>query len=125
MLQSVSRLLTRASRILFWPGVVLVVWGELRPRPLPVAALIWDKAEHFTAYFGLAAMATMVLRRGRRLVWALFGVIALGAVLEVLQTFTGRDAEGLDVLANTIGVLSGFGVAALLLALVAREGGGD
>jgi VanZ family protein len=124
MLRRISQILQRASRLLFWPGVVLVVWGELRSRPLEAAAHLWDKSLHFTAYFGLAAMATMVLERGRRLAWALLGIVALGGVLEILQALTGRDAEWSDMLANSLGALSGLGVAAALLALVAR-GDGD
>jgi VanZ family protein len=123
MLRRVSHFLTVASRYLFWPGVILIAWGELRSRPLEAAAHLWDKSLHFTAYFGLAAMAAMVLESGRRLVWAILGVVALGGALEILQGLTGRDAEWSDMLANTLGALSGCGVAMALLALVARRGG--
>ena len=47
------------SHWLFWPGVVLIVWGELTPNPPNLGGIFgWDKLEHFTAYFGLAGMAT-------------------------------------------------------------------
>ncbi len=120
MLRPVSHLLVHASRILFWPSVALIVWGELRPVPPETEIHLWDKALHFTAYFGLAAMATMVLQTGPRLAWAVLGVIALGGVLEILQLLTGRDAEWADMLANALGALSGLGVALGLLALVGR-----
>jgi hypothetical protein len=42
--------------------VLLIGWGELTPHPPNLGGLFgWDKLEHFTAYFGLASMATMVL----------------------------------------------------------------
>ena len=56
------KLLQNLSLWLFWPGLALIVWGELTPHPPDLSSILaWDKAQHFTAYFGLAAMATMVL----------------------------------------------------------------
>jgi len=47
---------------LFWPGLLLIVWGEHTPHPPDLGELFgWDKLEHFTVYFGLASMATMVI----------------------------------------------------------------
>jgi hypothetical protein len=49
----------RAGAWLFWPALAVVAWGELTPHPpaLP-GPLLWDKAQHFTAYFGLSLLAT-------------------------------------------------------------------
>ena len=46
------------SRWLFWPALAVVAWGELTPRPpaLPGPVGMWDKLDHFTAYFGLFCM---------------------------------------------------------------------
>jgi VanZ family protein len=109
--------------ILFWPGVAVIAWGELTPHPPQEAQLIWDKAEHFTAYFGLAAMATLVLRRGRRLVLALAGILLLAGLLELLQAYTGRDPEWSDMLANSLGWLAGWAAGLALLALPGLVGG--
>jgi len=104
---------------LFWPGVVLIVWWELTPHPPDMSEVLgWDKAQHFTAYFGLASMATMVRGLRPRLVPAIVGVILLGGVLEIAQAYTGRDADLLDFVANTIGALTGTLVAASLLLLL-------
>ena len=93
---------------LFWPGAVLIIWGELIPHPPDLSGLLpWDKAQHFTAYFGLAAMATMAVGLNRRLAWAIFGVVLLGAALEILQGYTGRDPDIFDFVANTLGALTG------------------
>jgi VanZ family protein len=104
---------------LFWPGVALIAWGELTPHPPDLQGILgWDKAEHFTAYFGLSAMATLVLGLRPRLVAAILGVILLGGALEILQMFTGRDAELLDFVANTLGALTGTAVGAAFLFLL-------
>jgi VanZ family protein len=105
---------------LFWPGVALIAWGELTPHPpeLPGGILSWDKADHFIAYFGLSVMATLVLGLRPRLVSAILGVILLSGALEILQAFTGRDAELLDFVANTLGALTGTAVGAAFLFLL-------
>jgi VanZ family protein len=121
------KLLRLLSLWLFWPGVALVVWGELTPSPPHLSGILdWDKLDHFTAYFGLAAMATMVTGLRPRLVWLIGGLILFGAALELAQALTGRDAEILDFVANSLGALSGTLAAATILllfrdrALVAR-----
>jgi len=49
--------------------------------------------------------------------WAL-GLVLMGGALEIIQGFTGRDADIFDELANTIGVLSGLGVGWLGISLL-------
>lgn len=106
---------------LFWPGVLLIVWGELTPNPPDLSAVLgWDKAQHFIAYFGLAAMATTVIGLSRRLLWAIGGIILLGGMLEILQGYTGRDPDIFDVIANSIGACCGT-LTALLVQLVLKR----
>lgn len=103
---------------LFWPSVALIAWGELTPHPPHLdGPLDWDKADHFIAYFGLAGMATMILGLRPRLAWAIAGVILLSGALELLQAYTGRDAEILDFAANSLGALSGTLIAVTILLL--------
>ena len=104
----ILKTLRLSSQWLFWPGVALIIWGELTPRPPDLSGfLAWDKAEHFTAYFGLASMLTMILGLRPRLALAIGGVILLGGALEILQGYTGRDPDIFDFVANSIGALSG------------------
>jgi VanZ family protein len=70
--------------------------------------VIWDKLEHFTAYFGLAGIATVALGRLRHAVWAAAGLAAFGGILEIVQSFVGRDAEWGDEFANIIGACAGL-----------------
>jgi VanZ family protein len=114
-------ILHRLAAWLFWPGLALVVWGELTPTPPPLAQDFWDKGEHFIAYFGLAAMATLVIGRRPALAWAIAGIIALGGALEIIQGMVGRDASMGDFIANTLGALTGLCVALVVIWLGGRK----
>jgi VanZ family protein len=104
---------------LFWPGVVLIAWGELTPNPPDLGGIfVWDKMEHFIAYFGLASMATLVTGFRPRLAGAILGIILFGGALEILQGYTGRDPDILDFAANSIGAFAGLVVGALFLWLL-------
>ena len=105
----------RAAFWLLWPAAALVIWGELAPAPELPSIGLWDKLEHFTAYFGLALMSVLGWS-GRRAPRIFFSVILLGGVLEILQAHVGRDAEWGDMLANTLGALTGTLLALGLLA---------
>jgi VanZ family protein len=80
------------------------------PIPQDLEIKVWDKALHFTAYFGLAAMTTIAVRADRRALWWAVGLIALGGALEIIQGMTGRDADIFDELTNTLGVLTGLAI---------------
>jgi VanZ family protein len=103
---------------LFVPAVAVVTWGELTPRPpsLP-GPWVWDKLDHFTAYFGLALLASLGWGLRRSLYWVFLGVLAIGGGLEGLQSLVGRDAEWLDMLANALGAAAGMAVAITYLAI--------
>jgi VanZ family protein len=102
-----THVLRRVFAWAFWPAVAVVVWGELTPSPPREVEVIWDKAQHFIAYFGLALLATLVLRASRRAIWAVAALVLFGGALEIIQNFVGRDAELMDEVANTIGAISG------------------
>jgi VanZ family protein len=111
----------RAGAWLFWPALAVVAWGELTPHPpsLP-GPLQWDKAEHFTAYFGLALLASLGWGLRRSLAWIFLGVVALGGALEIAQTMVGRDGEWGDFAANDLGALVGLALAIAYLAVPRR-----
>ncbi|MBV9045381.1 MAG: VanZ family protein [Alphaproteobacteria bacterium] len=106
------------------PAIALVTWGELAQAPLPeeLEIAVWDKALHFTAYFGLALMTTIAVRADRRSLWWALALVVMGGALEVVQGLTGRDMDVFDEVANTLGVLAGLGLAwAVITALKARK----
>jgi VanZ family protein len=111
----------RFGMVTFWPALMVVVWGELTPHPpkLP-GPWLWDKLDHFTAYFGLALLATLGWGLKRSLVWVFLGLVALGGSLEIVQSFMGRDGEWSDFFANDLGALLGLGVAAAYLVVPRR-----
>ena len=84
----------------------------LQPGFGPTVPAGFDKLEHMAAYVLLALWFTGLVARGRY--WAVAaGLLALGSLIEVLQWLTnlGRSAEGLDMLANTLGVAVGIAIA--------------
>ncbi|MGC9953928.1 MAG: VanZ family protein [Rhizomicrobium sp.] len=103
---------------LFWPAVLLVVWGELTPNPPDLEVVIWDKILHFIAYFGLAGLATVALEARRPAVWAVLVLAVLGGMLEILQGFTGRDPSFYDEIANILGAAMGGCSGWLLMTLL-------
>ncbi|UDF03361.1 VanZ family protein [Asticcacaulis sp. AND118] len=62
-----------------------------------------DKEAHIIAFFSLTLMLQLAFPRVRRMDMAL-GVLLLGALIEVVQLFTGRSASVGDWLADLIGV---------------------
>lgn len=124
-LEQFAAFVRRILAWLFWPASALVIWGELRSHAENLEMQVWDKVLHFTAYFGLAVIATVALRASRMTLWVLSGLVVLGGMLEVVQGMVGRDADIHDEIANALGVLIGgllgWGVITLLAKLVARR----
>jgi VanZ family protein len=106
---------------LFWPALLYIVWGELTPHPPHWTALVWDKALHFTAYFGLATLAAFAWGLTRRYLAAAIGLFVLSCVLEIVQGFIGRDADLLDEISNGLGIAAGALAALALIRFVQRE----
>ena len=110
----------RAGAWLFWPALVVVVWGELTPHPPKLTELLWDKAEHFIAYFGLTLLASLAWGLRRSLAWIFASLVALGGALEIIQSFVGRDADWWDFFANDLGAVTGLIAAVVYLAIPRR-----
>lgn len=102
-------------RWLFWLCVVAGVALALAPAPEHKSP--WfahaDKVQHaasFAILFGLGWMAQF------RPAWRLaFGLLLLGAAIEVMQSFTAtRTAEWADLLADAVGIAVGCGLAGVV-----------
>lgn len=87
-------------------AVVMIVLLALLLAPggtIEAEEFIWDKAAHFIA-FGLIVWSLGVLfRRLPRLAAAALA-IAIGAAVEVVQGYIGRDPSWGDLLADILGV---------------------
>ncbi len=73
-----------------------------------------DKVMHFSGYCALAIWFGGVARRSRYLIVGSL-LVALGGALEIAQGAMGqgRTADWWDFLANSLGIATGLGVAAL------------
>jgi VanZ family protein len=96
-----------ADAVLFWPVLAFVLWGELRPEVPTVLQGVNDKFLHVVSYLILGAMAAGAITQRRRVKWAILGLIILGAVIELIQAFVGRDPSLLDAIANGAGAIAG------------------
>lgn len=96
--------LVGAALLLILMGLLLSPGGTVESEQL-----IWDKAAHFIA-FGLILWSLGVLFRRLPRTWAALLAIALGAAVEVVQGYIGRDRSWGDLLADALGV----GVALLI-----------
>lgn len=73
---------------------------------------VGDKWQHILAYFVMMSWFSQLLVRKTLLITAAFCFFAMGVVLEFLQGLTGyRSLDYFDVLANSIGILLGLGLA--------------
>jgi len=110
-----------------WLLVAAVVFLTLTPSPPRIEMLVSDKLQHGLSYTCLMLWFGQIYQPGRY--WRIAAALTLlGMALEVLQGISGlRHFEYLDMLANSIGVLTGWGLSrtplgALLLGLEQRLG---
>ena len=94
-----------------WAWAVAIVWLSLTPAPPKIDLEHGDKLGHLAAYGSLMLWFALLYRR--RIYYAL-GFAAMGVGLEYVQGWTGyRSFEVADMVANTLGVLCGWGAALL------------
>ena len=95
---------TRLATLVYALGIVVV-------SVIPSTGVsMWnlDKVGHYIAYAGLAILVSLSFESLAARVAGLIGAIALGASLEVVQSFVpGRDMSLIDEAVNTLGVLTG------------------
>ena len=102
-----------ALRLAFWSCVAAVAALALRA---PVAESVpgWDKANHLLAFGVLGLLGLLSWPHRARQV--LVGLLAYGAVIELLQSLTPeRQASWPDMAANLLGLLLGWSAARWLL----------
>ena len=69
-----------------------------------------DKFGHFISYAMLSAFYSLLVEQRKTLWRILFGLIAYGLLLEILQGLTDyRSGDLTDALANSLGVITGLG----------------
>jgi len=99
------------ARISLAFGVLLVTWLSLMPGDELPGMENWDKLLHAAAYAALAVAGGLGFRGWRSALTLAVGLLALGTVLEVVQTtIPGRQGSIVDASANAVGIA--FGLAA-------------
>src|SRR5690242_10734944 len=95
----------RLMQAAFWGAIVFTfVCAEIPADYTPQLGL-WDKLQHFGAFFVLASLGTFAYPgRPFRVMGA--GLAAFGVLIELVQAlpFIHRDAEVLDVVADVVGI---------------------
>ncbi len=78
----------------------------LMPSPPPMITTGWDKSNHLLAFAAMAWLGCKVFPQ--RLAILLPGLLAYGALIEILQSFTPtRSVEWFDLFADCLGILLG------------------
>lgn len=68
-----------------------------------------DKLLHFITYFILSAGFSVLVQQHQSMIAIAFGLVIYGILLEFFQGMTGyRYMDGLDMLANSVGVVVGL-----------------
>ena len=95
-------------RALFWGALIASYIAAILPQEVaPTVGDLSDKTLHFLAF----ALLSLLLMLAYRMVWWRGALYLLGYALliEVTQSFTPtRCAEGLDVVADAIGIVLGL-----------------
>lgn len=93
-------------RLLFWCVFFIVSFLLLLPGESLPATDFSDKFEHLLAFFILTFLGLLAYPRQR--VAMGIGLVIMGCLLEAAQTvIPGRNASGLDAIANAAGVILG------------------
>jgi len=92
----------------FFACALTVLVLALVPSPPKVFTTGWDKSNHLLAFAVMAWLGCKAFPQ--RVIFTLLGLLAYGALIEILQSFTPtRSAEWLDLLADGLGILLGWG----------------
>jgi VanZ family protein len=106
--------LLRLAQIVFWAAFTFTFVCAVLPSKHVVHIFMWDKAEHFLAFYVLTGLAVAAFPRGSLLVIAV-ALSAFGAFIELIQglSFVGRDRDIQDWITDTIAI--GMALAPMLL----------
>lgn len=90
-----------------WGCILVVLVLALMPAVPNMPTTGWDKSNHVLAFAVMAVLANRAYPH--RTIAVLLGLLAFGALIEVLQSFTpDHVADGQDLLADGVGLLVGW-----------------
>jgi VanZ family protein len=93
--------------VAFWGCALVVLFLALAPVRIPMPSTGWDKSNHLLAFGTLAVLG--LWSYPRRPMVLLLSLLAYGALIEGLQSFTlDRFSEWADLFADGIGLVLGY-----------------
>lgn len=100
----------RLWRMLFAALLVVITWLALVPDPPRALTTGWDKSNHLLAFGSLAFAGVWALwQRPRQWIWLALALLAYGVGIEIAQHFLPpREADAMDVLADSAGIALGL-----------------
>lgn len=91
----------------FFACALAVLVLALMPAPPPMITTGWDKSNHLLAFAVMAWLGCKAFPQ--RVATILLSLLAYGALIEILQSFTPtRSVEWLDLFADSLGILVGW-----------------
>jgi len=102
-----SQTLRRIATAAF--GIAIIVFSLLPADSVPAPDLS-NKMQHFLAYGIWTVLAVLSPRDFRRLSLYVGIIFLTGVIIEILQPLMGRQGEFSDIIANTLGILTGAGL---------------
>jgi VanZ family protein len=104
-------------RLAFGACLLVVLVFALMPIDMGMPSTGWDKSNHLLAFSVLALLGLRAYPGRTRAVLA--GLLTYGVLVEVFQSFTpNRSADWQDVLADSVGLLTGWALQLLGLFLL-------
>ena len=114
-------IMLKVYRILCVLLMLVVLYLSLIPIDDDFVSTGWDKANHFLAFFSLAALMDIAFPRTAFWPIKLPVLVAYGLLIEVLQSFTGyRFFSWLDLFADTLAVFCYFPLRAVNRAMAEK-----
>lgn len=113
----ILRLLRRLAAILI---MINIVTGSLYPVDGGLALNIPDKLQHLIAYLALAFVLGLSSQPVKRRLIYLGLAVGLGAIIEIVQPYVGREMSFYDFMANFAGVAMGGALGIWLRPLIVR-----
>lgn len=96
----------RWARLGLLVAVVVITTLALMPATAVPISSGWDKLDHWSAFFALSFLANHAFPQ--RSFWRVIALalVVYGIGIEIAQSFTpDRDADAMDVVADSIGIL--------------------
>lgn len=98
-----GRSLLWLARLAAGLATVATLWLAFEPPGDGPGLIPWDKAGHFLSFYALTLLYLLAAPRAPR--WAIVALLVVaGGVIEIVQGQVGREADGLDWLADIAGI---------------------